>query len=172
MAGFEPAFVVEHAVVGQHALVRDLRDAALVQQRRGVEHQACTVGKADQRGKPAGFRREVIDGGLARSEKTRPQQQVFGRIATQREFRTRQQIRAARTRVAHQRAYAIGIGCNRTDRKVMLGKSEAQRGHGWSWIDKGRDESRPCHFTLAWKKLSASSLPPAWRPDPQATSRW
>ncbi len=66
--GAEIAFVVEHTVVGQRLLVRDLHDLTVAQERRRVVHLALTVREADDGSQAIGIGGQVLHGLLASGE--------------------------------------------------------------------------------------------------------
>jgi hypothetical protein len=130
VSGAEVALVVEHAVVRQRLLVRSAFHRAAAQHAGGVVDLALAVRVTDQRGEPVGLAGQVPQRVLAGLQETRPDQQVLRRISAERQLGERHQCRTTGLRLRHQLAHAGRVGGHRTDREIVLGQGQAQRGHG------------------------------------------
>ena len=86
-ARLEIAVLVEHRVVRQLLLAVDLCDAPVADHRNGVVSPALVRFRESDESRDAMHpRRKCSELGRARPQKRRPQQQVFGRIAAQRQL--------------------------------------------------------------------------------------
>jgi hypothetical protein len=132
----EVAALVEHRVVGQLALAVGALDAAVAQDAGGVvDHRTRALGPADDGGDATGRgRRDPCHRLLEVVQEARPQQQVLGRIARQRQLREQHQVRPVLVpRLGDHRRDPVGVVVDGADREVELGQGDAQ-GFGHVWL--------------------------------------
>ena len=140
VAGAEVARLVEDAVVGQKALVVDLLDPSVGDDRRRVEAVPVPLHAADQRRPVGDVARDLLEGPLAVAGERGPQQQVLRRIAGQHQLGEHRQVRAGgpgtRKRLERQACVAGDV----TDDGVELGESDA---HSQRIVDATRSGAPP-----------------------------
>ena len=92
----EVALLVEDRVVRQQVLAVDALHLPVGAHRGRVGEVAARLGEADDRGDPPGARRELLERLAAAGDERRPQQQVLGRVAGDRQLRERDEVAAGR----------------------------------------------------------------------------
>jgi hypothetical protein len=131
VAGDEIALLVEHRVVRKVLLAIGGGDAAVAQHReRVVAPAAVALGKADEdntRANLRGERRELAGAGV---EERRAQQQVFRRVAAQRELGCGHQRRAGALALARGRQDRPRIAFEVADRLIELGDRDVHAENG------------------------------------------
>ena len=96
----EVAVLVEDAVVRQEALAVDRADLAAREDVTGVVEIGVEVGRADERDDPVRRGGELLDRAPRGPDERRPQQQILGRVAGDRELGEEHEIGAGAARLA------------------------------------------------------------------------
>ena len=125
----EIAVFVEDAVVGQVHLVVPVQDPTVVDDRRGVGDVVLAgqdVGTADERCDAPRGGGHALHGQSAIGQKRRLEQQVFGRISGDGQFRKGDHVRVTRPRVLDQLDDPGGVAGNVADDGVELGQGQPE----------------------------------------------
>ncbi|MNZ36659.1 hypothetical protein D3C78_540880 [compost metagenome] len=128
VAGIEVALLVEHLIVGQLLLVVARHQLAVIEQRTGVVAPlALHPGEADQQADAAHLAGQALEGGLSAQLHAVPEQQVFRRIAAQRQLGKHDHIGLPLFAGAPGRLDdALDVAVNVADAQVELGHRDPQ----------------------------------------------
>ena len=134
----EVALLVEHRVVGQQVLVVDAEHVSVRTDRGRVVEISHRVGEAHHRGRATGARRELVEHFGGTGDERLAQQQVFGRVARERELGKGDEVAAGRlglfVGVDDSRRVAVEIA----DDHVELRRSNAEPRHAFRIRDTAR----------------------------------
>ena len=166
----EVAALVEHRVVRQFALAIGLFDHAVAQHARGVvDDRAGGLRPTDDGDDARRGLRDARDRRFAIGEEARPQQQVFRRIAAERELGEQHDVGAVEVAgLRDQGGDAVGVGRDRAHREVELRERDAER-HARSLTNRRYAANRACSasvatgFTRCWSNPADSAR---WRSAP------
>ncbi len=118
--GREVAVLVEDAVVGEEALAHDRLDLAVRADRGGVEEVAVVVRRADERDHVARLGGDLGERALGRADEARPQEEVLGRIAGDRELGEEDDVGAQPARLLEARDDLVPVSRQVADDRVDL----------------------------------------------------
>ena len=138
--GVEVALLVEHRVVRQQLLAVDAEHPAVRADRRRVVEVTARLREADHRRAAPGAGRELVERlGRLRDER-RPQQQVLGRVAGDRQLGEDDEIAARGLRLLVGVEDPLGVAVEVADDDVDLGGSAVprSRSHSRSWPGHAR----------------------------------
>ena len=123
----EIAALIEYRVIWQFAFVVAGFDAAILNDAGGVEnHRANGARRWQYHANAVNAIGNMLQGLLAIQQKTRPQQQIFWRIAAQRQLRKQQNINLLLLGLFNQMQNFIGVGRNGANRKIELRQGDAE----------------------------------------------
>ena len=123
--GGEVAVLVEDAVVRQEALPVDRLQLAAGADRAGVVEVAVEVGEPDERGDSVRGARDLAERLLRGAQEARPQEQVFGRVAGDRELGEEHKVGAGDLRFLESAQDARTVAVEVADGGVYLRERES-----------------------------------------------
>jgi len=133
-------------------LVRGRLDPTGLEQRGRVEQRpTLPMRVAEQHGQRR-LAGDLCDTRLAGIKKVLAQQQVLGRVASQRQFRREQKVGALRGGLARGGEDAVGVAGEVADRRVDLGKGDA---HGVASVAKPAKKAAAAAHT-SWQVMTTA----------------
>ena len=139
----EVALLVEHRVVGQQVLAVHAEHPAVRAHRGGVEEVAPRFGEPDDRGRAPGARRDLLERLTRLRHERRAQQQVFGRVAGDRELGEGDEIAARRLGAVVGIEDARRVAVEVADHEIELRGRDAEPGHALRIRDTAGHAQRP-----------------------------
>src|SRR4029077_5460459 len=163
-AGLEVAVLVEDAVVRQVLLVIDPGADTVVEHRSGIEDVVALVHEAHHDREPPGRARHLVERAQVRLDERGLEQEVFGRVAADRELGKGHQggsLRASPLDRVHDHA---DVAFEIANRGIDLPQGDPQAPHGPYCTGAGHRllSSGPMPAKIPWLP---SSLPPNARPE-------
>ncbi len=125
----EVALLVEHRVVGQQVLAVHAQHASVRAQRRRVREVALRLGESDDGGETTGAGRELLERLAAPGDERRAQQQVFGRVAGERQLGEGDEVAAGGVGPLVGVEHAVDVAVEIADDEVELRGGESEAGH-------------------------------------------
>ena len=138
-SGFERALFVEHVVIREDPLVIHAVHSTTGTDRRGVEENVATsrrvdgttsIDETDNSCTIGGLRRDVFEHRPVVAHEAGLQNEVLGRITSDRQFAEHHDVASARRRFAVRLENSITVAGQVAHQRVELSQTDSQRGHG------------------------------------------
>ena len=129
-ARLEVAVLIEHAIVGQVLLVVGAGMGAVVEHGRRVEDVVALVHVAEHGGQPLALLHHVSEGAQVRLDEGGLEQEIFGRIAGQRQLGKGHEVAARAPGATHPVHHQPRIGLDGSHRRIDLGQPHPYPSHG------------------------------------------
>ena len=127
----EVPVLVEDAVVGEEVLAVDAGDLAARADERRVREIAVEGRRPDERHGVGARARDLVDGGASRADEARPEQEILGRIAGDRELGEHDEIGRRASRLGDRARDPLDVAVEVADDDVQLGEREPHRHAGF-----------------------------------------